>query len=290
MNDNKLRNFLVNGFQGLESRGDEDGEDRVTEEVVMEEPIESEPFVAHTVYDDEALKAIEAELSDIRALLEEIKAQPAAVQAEPVTPVASKAEMPDLTLYMTSREQVKTMNATVSKLEASSSNKTLIQAMEQISVMREDFFRLCQGIRERIDQMDAATVLSSFEAYGVDMENILTDAGVKIGAFEFDRLNTIHQRIVGVVPTDDTDKDGTIAERLSDGYKLGDRVLLKEKVTVYKFEQDAGVKAEAASAEGSKDKTVEDSETSSETVSETACDTTEDESKRGESEDTEEKE
>ena len=168
--------------------------------------------------------------------------------------------------YMTTREQAKAINATVAKLESSSSNKALTRAMEQISTMREDFFKLCEGMRAKIGEMDAETVLSSFEAYEVDMENILTDAGVYIGKFEFDRLNTLHQRIVGVVPTDDKEKDGTIAERLSNGYKLGDKVLVKERVDVYKFDPSIGA-PDAEEGPG-----VETGfQTDSETTSETSC-------------------
>ena len=98
------------------------------------------------------------------------------------------------------------------------------------------------------------------------MENILTDAGVYIGKFEFDRLNTLHQRIVGVVPTDDKEKDGTIAERLSNGYKLGDKVLVKERVDVYKFDPSIGA-PDAEEGPG-----VETGfQTDSETTSETSC-------------------
>ena len=42
-----------------------------------------------------------------------------------------------------------------------------------------------------------------------------------------------------MIPTNDQSKNGLIAERLSDGYKLGDRVLLKEKVSVYKYTEEA---------------------------------------------------
>ena len=39
---------------------------------------------------------------------------------------------------------------------------------------------------------------------------------------------------------------GMIAERLTDGYKIGNKVLLKEKVTIYRFTEGAP-KAETAS-------------------------------------------
>lgn len=255
MNDNtnnRLKNFLVNGFQGLDSGREEPAEGVFTEEIVEEsaEPVTvTEQPAAPAPADNEAMKAIESELIRIRFLLEDLGKEAA----------PAKAEMPDMSAYLTTREQGKAVNATVARLESASGNKALVHAMEQISIMREDFFRLCSGMRAGIDKMDAETVLSSFEAYEVDMENILTDAGVYIGKFDYDKLNTLHQRIVGIVPTDEKEKDGTIAERQTDGYKLGDKVLMKERVTVYKY------------SPGVADADASEVETVSETDSETTC-------------------
>ena len=249
MNENKLKNFLINGFQPLDDP-DADGEkEEIGTEEDFEEPANGEEAVDETVPalpDDgfdirTSMKDLETELLRIRYMLEDMQA------AEPA--------MPDMSQYMTTKEQFKSVTAAVSKHDAEAGNKTLVKAMEAISVMREDFFKLCQGMRGRIDEMSAETVLSSFEAYSVDLENILTDGGVFIGAVPYDRLTTLHHRIVGVVPTGEAEKDGMIAERLSDGYKIGDKVLLKEKVTVYKYD------AKLAQA----DETT--SETDSETVS-----------------------
>ena len=41
--------------------------------------------------------------------------------------------------YMTTREQAKAINATVAKLESSSSNKALTRPREQHSSIKEDF-------------------------------------------------------------------------------------------------------------------------------------------------------
>lgn len=267
MNDNtnnRLKNFLVNGFQGLdvhaepEEREIELDAEGIEETEDIEIPDGSEEAVHPQHADDGQMDSIETELIRIRYMLEDLVAR------EPVQP--EPAELPDMSKYMTAREQAKAINATVAKLESSSSNKALTRAMEQISTMREDFFKLCEGMRAKIGEMDAETVLSSFEAYEVDMENILTDAGVYIGKFEFDRLNTLHQRIVGVVPTDDKEKDGTIAERLSNGYKLGDKVLVKERVDVYKFDPSIGA---PDAEEGPEVET--GFQTDSETTSETSC-------------------
>ncbi len=258
--ENKIKNFLVNGFQALERK---DGEDALIEEAYEEEvPEGSEPQPAMMNGSElmDALKDLETEVIRVRYMLEDMK------DAEQ-TPA-----MPDMSAYMTTREQFKAVTAAVEKRNADTSNRTLVGAMEAISVMREDFFKLCQGMKAKIDEMSPETVLSSFEAYSVDMENILSDGGVYIGPFPYDRLNTLHQRIVDVVPTGDREKDGMVAERLSDGYKMGDKVLLKEKVTVYKFDEALCEQPEETdSAEPSVEEepaSETPSETDSETVSE----------------------
>lgn len=265
MNDNantRFKNFLVNGFQGLEPRedGDEWNEEPATEEAEVPEGVPEEAPHERAPHDadPETLKSIESELIRIRYMLEDLSTR----TSDPV----------DMSRYLTTREQAKAMDATVSRLESSASNKAMLRAMEQVSTMREDFLRLCRDMRARIDEMDAETVLSSFEAYSVDMENILTDGGVYIGRFDHDRLNTLHQRIVGVVPTGEKEKDGTIAERQSDGYKLGDKVLLKERVTVYKFDPSVATEECPEVEQGNTDEEAVDSgpEEALETVSETS--------------------
>ena len=252
MDENKLKNFLINGFQPKEEREDPDegsGEERIDEVTDDTEDYEVEDRSPRELPEDDfdiraSMKDLETELIRIRYLVEDLR------DSEPA--------MPDMSQYMTTREQFKSVTAAVSKRDAEAGYKALVNTMEAVSVMREDFFKLCQGMRERIDEMSAETVLSSFEAYSVDMENILTDGGVFIGAFPYDRLNTLHHRIVGVVPTGEADKDGMIAERLSDGYKIGDKVLLKEKVKVFKYDAKLAAPEETSS------------ETPSETVSEPA--------------------
>ncbi len=148
---------------------------------------------------------------------------------------AQREMMQDMSSRMTSREQMKTILAAVERRDAEVADKAFLRTMEQVATMREDFQKLCAGVRKKLDVLSAEEVLSSFEAYRVDLENILCDGGVYIGPFPYEKINTVHQRIVGIVPTGDPELNGTVAERESDGYKLGNRVLLKEKVSIYKL-------------------------------------------------------
>lgn len=179
------------------------------------------------------LIALEDKVDDTLANAAEINEKLAIVAGG----IPSDAEPPeDGERFMTSKEQFSVYRKILSRHEGELSNKKFMTMMEQICTMREDFFKLCGQMEENIDSFTATDVLESFKAYQVDMENILLDAGVDIGPYDdgSGKLNTIHQRIVGVVPTDDPDKNMKVAERLAEGYEYQGRVLLKERVNVFK--------------------------------------------------------
>lgn len=175
----------------------------------------------------ETVEKLQDTISSLRSQIEELQATVRELRTNP--------PFPDMSAFITTREQIKSLTSAIDRQNIEITNKALVTSMEQIAIMREDFFKLCSGMEKKIDTMSAKDVLASFQAYQVDMENILTDGGVYIGHFPYESLNTIHQRIVEVVPTDDPALNGKIAQRLSDGYKLGNRVLFKEKVSVYKY-------------------------------------------------------
>ena len=153
----------------------------------------------------------------------------------------------DCEQYVTSREQLNAYCKIIERRNGELADGKFMRMMEQLCAMREDFFRLCNGMEGKIDSFSSRDVLESFRAYEVDMENILLDAGVSIGPYGSDRLDTKHQRIVEVVPTDDPSKNMTISERLADGYEYGGRAILKERVNVFKaVEQEAPAQADGS--------------------------------------------
>lgn len=226
--ENKIRNFLMNGFQTNDTKALDVASGERSLVIVPDEVPEAEPVpepVEEVVYveSDPRIDEIQLQLIEIMEKLDAIQ--------------LSNRKTPDLTQYMVSKELLKRVKEVMNERNAEMSNQHLIRAMEQIAVMREDYTRLCMAMADQLDGMSAQDVFSSFQTYGVDMENILIDGGVYIGAFPYEKLNTLHQRITGVVQTGDKEKDGTIAERETNGYKYGDRVLLKEKVKIYKFSE-----------------------------------------------------
>ena len=242
-NSKKLKNFLANGFQTRSEETEEpEPEDVSYDEIDIDQEMATESFRSTEEMQD-TISALKAQVEELQQTIRDLRENP---------------PFPDMSSFVTTREQIKSLTNAIDRQNIEITNKTLTKSMEQIAAMREDFFKLCAGMRDKIEVMSAKDVLSSFEAYEVDMENILIDGGVFIGHFPYESLNTIHQRIIDVVPTDDPEKNGLIAERLSDGYKLGNKVLFKEKVTVYKYIEDAAkqtsedeepVKAEEASEE-----------------------------------------
>ena len=242
--ENKLVSFIMNGRRTMEQEeqplNDEetrewDGSaaEKISERLDSIEKAISELGSSISVPEPD-LEPLE---SAVRELREKTEADAAEIAAEIRNLKGKETDKQDLTPYMTSREQMKTIIAAVERRDAEITDKAFSRAMEQVATMREDFLKLCLSIRERIDSMGVEDVLSSFEAYMIDLENILCDGGVYIGPFPYEKLKTSHQRIVVVIPTADHNKNGMVAERMTDGYKLGNKVLIKEKVTVYRLSE-----------------------------------------------------
>jgi molecular chaperone GrpE (heat shock protein) len=241
---NKLKNFLVTGSIEEEEGRIEMVEDEGTEETteipipIEEGPLETEE--EEVIIEDivPATRSNEPDTivpypkmntgADTGALEKEI--------AELKVIIAGLASQLDK--YATSKEQMKENLAVMNRRDAEVANNKYMRMLEQLSMMREAFFKLCNGMNAKLGSFSAKDILSSFEAYGVDMENILADCGVQIGPSKYEKLNTINQRIVGVIPTDDESKNGMIAERVSERYEYQGRILLKEKVKIYKFSEN----------------------------------------------------
>lgn len=274
--ENKIRNFLMNGFQTNENKSVEDEREIiVVPEVEIIEPAE-EP-VEKVVVIPEGDEEVEDEGEPVEVMepeempqeviyiesdprIDEIQEQLVTIMEKLDAIQLSNKRAPDMTQYVTSKELLKRIKEVMNEKNAELSNQHLIRAMEQIAVMREDYTRLCMAMSEQLDSMSAEEVFSSFQTYGVDMENILIDGGVYIGAFPYEKLNTLHQRITGVVQTGEKEKDGTIAERETNGYKYGDRVLLKEKVKIYKYSEALDVPETVSTEEENEETTMEEEE------------------------------
>jgi len=226
MSDNQFNGFLSARIQTS------DPKDGVNVRIPNDDEIET---VKSTIPSEMSVDETVEELQD---LVSSIKSQITELQAT-VRGLRENPPFPDMSAFMTTKDQIRSLSSAIDRQNIEITNKALVTSMEQIAIMREDFFKLCSGMEKKIDTMSARDVLDSFKAYQVDMENILKDGGVFIGHFPYESLNTIHQRIVEVVPTGDMSLNGKVAERLSEGYKLGNRVLFKEKVSVYKFVEGA---------------------------------------------------
>ncbi len=260
-----LKNLLTTG--SIENDGKEDAnemaptentvvvqEDAEKNEVLIEDIVRSEP-VQEKIQEhiETESKPLIADPEPVSVMTEE-KTEPMIIQAEEPLPMKNvevrtptineeievlRKEIAQFRIEnsecITSKEQHKNYMDAVAKRDTEIANRKFMNMLEQMCTMREDFFKLCSDMEKKLDKFSPKDILDSFTAYSTDMENILTDAGVHIGKFDCERLNTIHQRIIDVVPTDDEALNGTIAERLSNEYEFNGRVLFKEKVKIYKF-------------------------------------------------------
>lgn len=138
--------------------------------------------------------------------------------------------------FVTTREIFDKYSKQFSRRDGELANRKFLNLMEKLCAIHEDYGKLCSDINSNIDSFSAREVLRSFEAYLVDLENMLQDAGVTVGPYgsEGDPVDVMHQRIVGIVPTADQSKNGTVAKRMSAGYEYDGRAILKEKVQAYK--------------------------------------------------------
>ncbi len=244
---NKLKNFLVTGVIEADEEPIDTEEEMPQEEIIedaAEIVIEEEEVIIEEeeIIIEDLVVTEESDLDDTSPIKDH--AEIAVVDTSDLErEICELREMvaaltSQLDRYATTKEQFKEYSAQISKRDAELANKKFIRMLEQLSTMREDFFKLCNAMNTKLDSFTPKDILGSFEAYGVDMENMLVDSGVYIGPFKYEKLNTIHQRIVDVIPTDDQSMNGMIAERLSDGYEYEGRVLHKEKVKIYRFSED----------------------------------------------------
>ena len=201
------------------------------------------------------LLGIESKMGEMTDNLIEISHRLNDIQGDIINPEATLPGAPDnaeVTISPAapagnlSREALDSFKTQISRRDGELANKKLANLMEKMCLMREDYRTLCRNMGKSIDAFTAAEVLESFQAYLVDMENMLTDAGIAIGPYgrDGDQVDVAHQRIIGVVPTTDPSKNGTVAARLSDGYEYNGRALLKEKVNVYKTAEPAPKKSD----------------------------------------------
>lgn len=230
-------------------------DDLIENQVPMEEPIKTETTVPETtpqesiavpeptmVKEEPSEQIVATSVKDAKETTpaDEIKTTKTTVEEE-IEELRNEISLlkSQSVEYMTSKEQHKNYMDAMTKRDVELANKKLMNMLEQMCIMREDFLKLCSDMEKKIDKFSSKDILESFSAYSTDMENILIDAGVRIGKSDCTRLNTLHQRIIDVMPTDDEQQNGIIAERLSSEYEFNGRILFKEKVKIYKFTVNA---------------------------------------------------
>ena len=72
-----------------------------------------------------------------------------------------------------------------------------------------------------------------------ELETVLSDLGIELVVVDGSRFDRSHQEAVQRIPTSDPSKAGRIAHRLAPGFRIGDRVIIPERVAVFARTSDA---------------------------------------------------
>ena len=102
----------------------------------------------------------------------------------------------------------------------------------------DDLHRMVRAYRGKTEEsIPTEKLISILECYESDVEEILEKYGVDIYICESESFEPIRQKSVKLIETADPELNRKIAERLSKGYSLGEKVLQPEKVYAYKYVQ-----------------------------------------------------
>jgi molecular chaperone GrpE (heat shock protein) len=101
---------------------------------------------------------------------------------------------------------------------------------EQLAYLKGIFEAIPKSVWDQVPQYWSHQALNGIR---VDLESILSDFGVDLfvtGSERFDR--SVHEA-VRKIPTTDLQKVGNIAQRVAPGFRLGDRIIVSERVAVF---------------------------------------------------------
>lgn len=109
------------------------------------------------------------------------------------------------------------------------------EILSRIAEIREDILRFVYAVRKNPGEYRKDDLVYSFEGYGLDIANLLTEYDVSMTpavSTEFDPA--IHQ-ILSTVDTDDMEMHNKIAESVGDYYTKDGHVILRTRVKVYRY-------------------------------------------------------
>ena len=100
-----------------------------------------------------------------------------------------------------------------------------------------DLHRMVQDYKKKANEVISnEKMISIFEIFESDMEDVLDKYGVEIYSCDGEIFNGSEQKIVRIIETNDENMHRHIAERLTKGFKMEGVILSPEKVNVYKYD------------------------------------------------------
>lgn len=101
--------------------------------------------------------------------------------------------------------------------------------------LHDDLARVVAALRSLPEpERTADRCLDALAGFRDDVEIALSHHGVEAFAAEGERFDPQHQKASRLLATDAADDAGVVAERLLPGFRLGELVLQKERVAVYR--------------------------------------------------------
>jgi molecular chaperone GrpE (heat shock protein) len=111
--------------------------------------------------------------------------------------------------------------------------------MDVIKIV-DDMRKLTNHYHQQPDGDETSVKLLKYiENIASDLEDMFSWEGVTPFTCDGDAVDPARQRILNKVPTDDSNKDKTIAERLRPGYEWDGKIIRPEMVSVYIYQTDS---------------------------------------------------
>ena len=108
--------------------------------------------------------------------------------------------------------------------------------LDQLTMLERSLRSIPSGLRQHSMECWTQGTLDGVRA---ELETVLSDLGIELVVVDGSRFDRSSQEAVQRIPASDTSQVGRVAQRLAPGFRVGDRVIIPERVAVYIRTSDA---------------------------------------------------
>ena len=118
--------------------------------------------------------------------------------------------------------------------------KSAVQPIVRDLIMINDnILKLVDNFRASEEELDANVILTRMEEITLDIDDALYRQGIDTFTSDSDIVDPTRQKIFKTIKTNDASKEKQLAERMRKGYEWDDKIVRKELVTVYVYDENA---------------------------------------------------